>query len=92
MAPPDLDVASRSYPEIASFAPASSGPLPFPSFVIGSQSDALCSEEKAAALALDWGAEFHTAGDAGHINAASGHGPWPEGLMMFARFMQRLGR
>ncbi|MCB1459938.1 MAG: alpha/beta hydrolase, partial [Nitratireductor sp.] len=25
-----------------------------------------------------------------HINAESGHGPWPEGLMVFAKFMGRL--
>ena len=30
------------------------------------------------------------AGNAGHINAASGHGPWPEGLLMFGELMKRL--
>jgi uncharacterized protein len=88
---PDLDMAAKTYPEIASFAPASSDPLPFPSFLIGSASDPLCTPDRAEAFALDWGAEFHNAGEAGHINAESGHGPWPEGMMMFARFMQRLG-
>lgn len=87
---PDLDTATRSYPEIASFAPASSDPLPFPSFLIGSANDALCDLSRAEAFALDWGSQFHNAGEAGHINAESGHGPWPEGMLMFARFLQRL--
>ncbi len=33
---------------------------------------------------------FADAGEAGHINAESGHGPWPEGSMTFAHFMTRL--
>jgi predicted alpha/beta hydrolase family esterase len=41
-------------------------------------------------MATAWGSELHFAGDAGHINTASGHGPWPEGLLMFTRLMQRL--
>ena len=38
-----------------------------------------------------WGATLVPAGDAGHIDAASGHGPWPEGLMRFGLFLSRLG-
>jgi predicted alpha/beta hydrolase family esterase len=30
------------------------------------------------------------AGDAGHVNTESGHGPWPEGLMRFAGFLKQL--
>ena len=41
-------------------------------------------------FAADWGSDFLPAGNAGHINAASGHGPWPEGLLMFAELMKRL--
>ena len=46
--------------------------------------------ERAADFAGAWGSDFHEAGDAGHIDTASGHGPWPEGLLMFTRLMQRL--
>jgi hypothetical protein len=31
-------------------------------------------------LADDWGAALVDLGDAGHVNADSGFGPWPEGL------------
>jgi DNA helicase-2/ATP-dependent DNA helicase PcrA len=48
------------------------------------------SVEKAVDMSTAWGSELHLAGEAGHINVASGHGPWPEGLLMFTRLMQRL--
>jgi hypothetical protein len=45
---------------------------------------------RARDFAADWGADFQLAGDAGHINAESGHGPWPEGLLLFGELMRRL--
>jgi hypothetical protein len=65
--------------------------LPFHSVVIGSETDPYCTLDEAQELAGAWGAEFSNAGDAGHINVASGHGPWPEGLMRFAGFLRSLG-
>lgn len=91
VATPDLEAISGEYPQIKSFLPVPSAPLPFPSFLIASETDPLCSIERAKGFALDWGAEMHNAGDAGHINSESGHGPWPDGMLMFARFLQRLG-
>jgi predicted alpha/beta hydrolase family esterase len=64
--------------------------LPFHAHVIGSEDDPLCSLEAAKALAACWGATFASAGAAGHIDEASGYGPWPEGLMSFGGFMGRL--
>jgi hypothetical protein len=77
-------------PEVQVFAPVPRDPLPFPSMLIASTDDPLCSVERAAEFATCWGSDFHLAGAAGHINLASGHGPWPEGLVMFTRLMQRL--
>ena len=37
-----------------------------------------------------WGSRLDPIGPAGHINTDSGHGPWPEGLVMFTRLMQRI--
>ena len=31
------------------------------------------------------------AGESGHINIASGQGPWPEGLLQFGKFLRKLG-
>jgi len=33
---------------------------------------------------------FIDACESGHINSESGHGPWPEGSMVFAEFMTQL--
>ena len=40
--------------------------------------------DDSADLALAWGSALIDAGEAGHLNDVSGHGPWPEGLMSFA--------
>jgi len=74
----------------ADFSPIPAGPLPFPSVLIASSTDPYCSLERAQGLALDWGSVLVEAGDAGHINVASGHGPWPEGLMRLGWFLKRL--
>jgi predicted alpha/beta hydrolase family esterase len=58
--------------------------------LVASDNDPLCSIDRAVEFATCWGADFHQAGDAGHINVESGHGPWPEGLLMFTRLMQRI--
>ncbi len=89
VAPPDLERADAP-DAILDFLPVPRDPLPFPSLLVSSSSDAYCTLERGADLAGAWGSDFHNAGDAGHINIQSGHGPWPEGLLMFTRLMQRL--
>jgi predicted alpha/beta hydrolase family esterase len=76
--------------EIDSFGDVPRDPLPFPSLLVMSGTDPYGSVDHAADKAAAWGADLHLAGDAGHIDVASGHGPWPEGLLMFTRLMQRL--
>jgi hypothetical protein len=72
------------------FAPLPRDPLPFPSLLIASRNDPFCDFDVAADLANAWGSALGDAGEAGHINPASGYGPWPEGLMQFAGFLKRL--
>lgn len=72
------------------FAPVPRDPLPFASILVGSQSDPFCNFDKAGEFANAWGSYLIDAGEAGHINVDSGHGPWPEGLMSFAGFLSRL--
>ncbi|MEZ5776439.1 MAG: alpha/beta hydrolase [Hyphomicrobiaceae bacterium] len=74
----------------AGFPPVSSDPLPFPSLVVASRNDPLIGFETAQGFAFDWGSDFADAGEAGHIDAASGHGPWPEGLLRFGVFLKTL--
>jgi len=64
--------------------------LAFPALMVASRSDSYSSYEESAVLAERAGAQLVDAGDSGHINSASGHGPWPEGLLRFAKFLNAL--
>jgi len=90
VAPPDIELSPVAPEETFGFRPIPRDPLPFPSMLVASSNDPLCSIDRAVEFATCWGSDFHQAGEAGHINTASGHGPWPEGLLMFTRLMQRL--
>ncbi len=59
--------------------------LPFRAVVVASANDHWMSLEQSAHWADLWGADFINLGEAGHINAESGFGPWPEGLAIFER-------
>jgi uncharacterized protein len=72
------------------FRPYPTDPLPFRSILVGSHDDPYAGIEETATLSAAWGSVFIDAGNAGHINVDSGHGPWPEGLMTFAGFLSRL--
>jgi uncharacterized protein len=72
------------------FAHVPQDPLPFPSLLVATSNDPFSSMEDSAALALAWGSHLVEAGEAGHIDHRSGHGPWPEGMMRFAGFLSKL--
>ncbi len=77
------DVEAPDYPvEGRSFARMALSTLPFPSIVIASTNDQFVTVERAKQFAGAWGSRLVFIGDAGHINGASGHGPWPEGEAM----------
>jgi predicted alpha/beta hydrolase family esterase len=92
-----VGVSDWERPELAQkfndhgFAPVPRDPLGFPALLLASSNDRTCSLEKAENWASDWKIRFGNAGEAGHFEAASGHGPWPEGLMAFAKFAKSLG-
>lgn len=91
VAPADLD-NSRDWPAAhGGFSPVPMARLPFPSRLIGSSNDAYCSVERAKQFAAAWGSDLSIIANAGHINTASGHGPWPEGLLTFGLFLKSLG-
>jgi predicted alpha/beta hydrolase family esterase len=88
VAPPSDDALIRE--GVGAFAPTPSATLPFPSLLVASQNDPFGEYQFAEDKAAQWGSRLVTAGEAGHINADSGHGPWPEGLMQFAGFIKNL--
>lgn len=78
VAPSDPDGAVYP-PGPEGFSPVPRAPLPFPSIVVASTTDEYVTPACARAFADSWGSRFVDVGAAGHINGASGHGPWPEG-------------
>ncbi len=88
---PPSEAAVLRIPEIGpGFAPFPRAPLPFPSLFVASRSDPYSDYENSEDISRAWGAKLTDAGHCGHLNAESGHGPWPEGLMSFAAFLKGL--
>ena len=90
VAPPDAPRLAEIPNVDPAFVPYPSELLPCPGVLVGSTNDPYGPIEAAEGLAKMWGLRFVDAGAAGHINTASGHGPWPEGLMSFAGFLSKL--
>ncbi len=70
--------------------PSPRAPLRWPSLLIASRTDPWATIEQSRALAQSWGAEFVDAGESGRLDANSGHGPWPDGLLKLAGLLKRL--
>jgi predicted alpha/beta hydrolase family esterase len=90
VAPPDVANDSIRPKHLQSFGPYPRERLLFPSFTIASRNDPFGSYEHAEEMASALGSFLVDAGMSGHINTESGHGPWPEGTMVFAQFMSSL--
>lgn len=75
---------------MGSLPPYPRDPLPFPSITVASRNDPHGSYDHAGDIANAWGSLLVDAGNSGHIDEGSGHGPWPEGTMVFAQFLSRL--
>jgi len=58
--------------------PVPRGPLPFPAIVGASRNDPLASFSRVEDMAFAWGANLVDLGEVGHLNPASGYGPWPQ--------------
>lgn len=82
-APPDPERPDAPG-EVRRFAPLPPRPLPFPALVVASENDPYASPGWAEVMASAWDAAFVTAGEAGHLNVASGHGDWEEGEVLLS--------
>lgn len=100
VAPADVDHA-QNWPDtggerwppakgLGGFATMPHNRFAFPSLLVVASNDAYCSVARASYLAGVWGSQLKDAGESGHINVASGHGPWPEGLLSFGGFLKTL--
>jgi predicted alpha/beta hydrolase family esterase len=82
VAPSDVETPHYAALPTTGFGPMPLLPLPFPSKVVTSTTDQWVTLARARQFAEAWGSELVVIGDAGHINVASGHGDWPEGLAL----------
>jgi predicted alpha/beta hydrolase family esterase len=90
VAPPDVESDSHTAPEAHVFRPIPMRLLPFPSVVVASSNDPRCNINRARFFAKAWGADFRDVGEKGHINVASGLGPWAEGEQILTDLLARL--
>ncbi|QBM75396.1 alpha/beta hydrolase [Sphingomonas sp. AAP5] len=78
VAPPATERAALD-PRIARFGNDPRRALPFVSLLVASEDDPYATIEESQALARKWGSGLVDIGRAGHINARSGLGSWPQG-------------
>lgn len=89
VAPADPDRADTPA-AFADFAPVARRPFRVPGMVIFSSNDPYAESGFALSLANAWGLEPLELGPLGHINADSGLGDWPEGLMLLDQLLARV--
>ncbi len=70
---------TRGSDRIGQFGPIPERLLGVPARVVASRNDPWMSFGRAAHLAQAWGGDLVDLGNAGHINVASGFGPWARG-------------
>ena len=64
------------------FGPMPTHCLPFPTIVVTGTDDPYVDAARARQFTDAWGGRFVLLQKAGHINVASGFGPWPEGFAL----------
>ncbi len=81
--PADLETPlPEGYPDFKTLSdngwlPVPRQKMPFPVILAASRNDPLCRFDRAQSMASDWGATIEDLGEVGHLNPASGFGPWP---------------
>lgn len=82
VAPADLPALAELHPTVRDFAAAEAAgrdeALPFASILVASRNDPFMSFAGASRLAARCGSALVDLGQAGHVNIASGYGPWDD--------------
>jgi predicted alpha/beta hydrolase family esterase len=87
VAPGDVEGATLR-PVLGNWAPVPRQILPFKSTLLASHDDPNCSFERAQGFAEAWGSSLVDMGNAGHVNADSGLGDWPQGRALLDELIQ----
>ncbi|WP_093131074.1 MULTISPECIES: alpha/beta hydrolase [unclassified Variovorax] len=91
--PPDFETpmpdghSSMDVLEKNGWLPVPKATLPFRSIVAASRSDPLATFDRVADLASRWGSSLVDLGKVGHLNPASGYGPWPDAVDLVAELI-----
>lgn len=85
VAPSDLEAPQYTF-FTTGFAPIPLSKITFKTIVVASADDIWVSLDRAKFFADSWGSEFINIGNAGHINASSGHKNWNESLEILKTF------
>ena len=88
VAPADVDSPAHTPDEVRSFSPVPLVRFPFPSVVVASTDDPYTTMDRAGHFARAWGSRLVTLPRAGHINADSGFGDWPEGKALLTELVE----
>lgn len=70
---------TRGHDRTGQFGPLPELPLDLPTTLVASRNDPWMRFDRASHLARAWGSTLVDLGQAGHINVASGFGPWAKG-------------
>lgn len=92
VAPADLDALADRHPTTREFGWGHETALPFASVLVASRNDPFMSFEAAERQASKWGSALFDLGEAGHINIASGFGPWDDGFVLADGMRKGSGR
>jgi predicted alpha/beta hydrolase family esterase len=84
VAPSDPEAPHYNFP-ITGFNPVPRNRIDFKTIIVTSSNDQWVTLDRAKYFADKWGSELINIGDAGHINVASGHGEWKQGLEILKR-------
>ena len=84
VAPSDIEAPVYTFPATG-FTPIPLNKILFKTIVVTSSNDVWVSDERARYFANCWGSDYINIGDAGHINADAGFGPWEEGVSILKR-------
>lgn len=88
VAPSDFEAPQYTF-LATGFTPIPLDKLNFKTIVVASADDVWVSLERAKFFADQWESEFVNIGNAGHINVASGHTTWEEGLYLLKKLGER---
>lgn len=78
VAPADLRGLADRHPTVREFEGTETAALPFASILVASRNDPFMGFKAAERQAAAWGSALYDLGEAGHVNIASGFGPWDD--------------